>query len=205
MNKAPIIMVQHFPGTGEFLVHRQGATVDFYSSEETIEDSTVNAFIGKCLANNYFHENTVHLATGKVSGGKTLPVRQIIYSEAFSVASTDKKSHRAVDINWVLWSPNNHELTVNRGLLGLAKTFRIRDLSEATEEVREFMQGCADGQHVALSNHYSESNRTGSGVKMNNISEYFFSTGKVIYGFQRETVKPITAAELQGLGLTVLD
>lgn len=201
MNSAPIIMVQHFPATGDFLVHRQGAEVDYYSGEETIEDSNVNKFIGECLANNYYHETTVHLATGKVSGGKTLPVRQIIYSKGFSVSPTDKKSQRAVDINWVLWAPDRHELTVNRGLLGLAKTFRIHDLGEATEEVRSFMGGCLDGQHVALSNHYSEPDRAKGSVKMHRISEYFFSTGKIIYGFQRETVASITPAEIQGLGL----
>lgn len=196
--KNQILMVQFFPATGDYIVHREGQTVESYSGEGSIQDSSVSQFIRECLTEKLFHENTVHLSTGKVSGGKTLPVKQIIYCKAFDAQTDSKSGATGSNINWVLWVPTSCELTVNRGILGLAKVSRIRDLSDATDDVRAFMQACTDEHHVALSHHYNE---TGTGGRMKSVSEYFFSTGKIIYGFQNENVSSITEAELKGLGL----
>lgn len=197
-----IIMVQHFPATDDYIVHYQGNSVEFYSGEDSIDNDRVNRFITSCLEEHLYHEGTVHLATGKVSGAKTLPVKQVIYCKAFACSEAPEGSqNKATNINWVLWVPTSYELTVNRGILGMAKTVRLRDLADAPQEVRDFMEGCTDGQHVALSHHYSEPDRSGGVVRMKNISEYFFSTGKVIYGFQHDRVQPVTKAEMDGLGL----
>lgn len=196
-----VVMVQYFPGTEDYIVHREGARVETYNGQANIDDDNVNRFIRECLSERLYHECTVHLATGKVQGAKTLPVKQVIYCKSFDASRSTKASSTATHINWVLWSPDNYELTVNRGLLGMAKTARIRELSDAPKEILDFMMACTDGQHVALGHHYSEPDRSSGVVKMKNISEYFFSTGKIIYGFQHDRVGPITEAEMVGMGL----
>ncbi len=196
-----VIMVQHFPATDDYIVHMEGDKVDVYHGMSSIQDSKVNQFVRECLENKLYHEGTVHLATGKVAGAKTLPVKQVIYCKSFDATRNIKSASSASHINWVLWSPSNYELTVNRGLLGMSKAVRIRELSDAPAEIREFMTGCTDGQHVALCHHFSDHDRSGGTGKMLTVSEYFFSMGKIIYGFQHEHVYPITYAELVGLGL----
>lgn len=197
-----IVMVQHFPATDDYIVHREGSQVEFYNGQHNIHDERINRFIRDCLSGHFYHEGTVNLATGKVSGPKTLPVKQVLYCMTFSATEQGRPAApTATNINWVLWVPGNHELTVNRGVLSMAKTARINSLQDAPQEIRDFMESCTDGEHVALSHHYSEPERSGGQVKMKNVSEYFFSTGKIIYGFQHDRVGPVTAAEMEGLGL----
>lgn len=196
-----IVMVQHFPATGNYLVHYQGGDTEFYQSLQDIGDGAVNDFIQTCLEDGLYHENTLHLATGKVTGQKTIPVKQIVYCRGFFTQSTKPAKRGRGDINWVLWVPTSNELTVNRGIIGMGRTMRISSLHDAPEDVRDFMSICTNGANVALSHHYSEPDRSSGSVKMRNVSEYFFSTGKIIYGFQHDRVGPVTEKEIEKMGL----
>ena len=197
-----VIMVQYFPDTGDYIVHREGATVEVYSSDEEIQDARVHRFLRECLADRLFHENTVYLSVNKGSGSKANPTRQILYCKSFDAEEKGGQNTVAVsNINWALWEPNKSELTVNRGTLGVAKKVHLSSLSDAPKEVLEFMEACTDGDHIALAQHYSEPVRKDGELEMVEISEYFFSQSKIIYGFQHERVYPITIEEMESLGL----
>lgn len=196
-----VIMIQHFPATGNYIVHREGTKVEVYSSDDEIYDEKINRFLRECLESKLYHEGTVHVATGRVSGPREVPVKQIIYCKSFEPDGGRGRATVTTNINWILWSPSKYELTVNRGMLGVTKVARVRDLADAPDEIREFMIGCTDGAHVALSQHITVPDNTSGSTKMVSTSEYFFSTGKVIYGFQQSSASEITPAEMEGLGL----
>lgn len=197
-----VIMIQFFPDSGEYIVHREGATVEVYSGDEEIQDARIHRFLRECLADRLYHENTVYLSVNKASGSKSNPTRQILYCKSFDAdAKTGQNTVATSNINWVLWEPNKNELTVNRGTLGVAKKACLPDISMAPAEVKEFMEACTDGEHIALAQHYTDPVRKDGELEMVDVSEYFFSTGKVIYGFQHERVYPITADEMASLGL----
>ena len=195
-----IVLVQHFPGTDDYVVHRDGATVEFYHTQGNIKDERVIRFIKECIAEKMYHEHTVRLASGLVSGAKTLPVKQVIYCRDFEAEAPEGSKRSVNDINWVLWSPTTFELTISRGRLGVARTSQLQWLADASSDVLEFMHNCV-GSGVALARHYSKPFSNGKMTRMQQVSEYFFSAGKVIFGFQRDDVVEITPEELSGIGL----
>ena len=196
-----VVMIQYFPDSGEYIVHREGAVVEIYGSDDEIQDSRINRFLRECLAGKNYHECTIHPTANRASGTKVNPARQIIYCKSFDSEVQKAGNVATSNINWVLWEPNKFELTVNRGTLAVSKKAQVKSLADAPADIREFMEACTDGEHIALSHHYSEPVREDGDLKMVNISEYFFSTSKVIYGFQHERVAAITADEMASIGL----
>lgn len=197
-----IIMIQYFPDSGEYIVHREGAIVETYESDEEITDVKINRFLRECLSNKNYHECTVHVTANKASGSKGSPGRQVVYCKSFDAEAANKSSVATSNINWVLWEPNKFQLTVNRGTLAVSKKAQIKAITDAPQEIRDFMEACTDGEHYALVHHYSDPVRgENDELKMVSVSEYFFSVSKVIYGFQHERVAPITKEEMEGLGL----
>lgn len=198
---ANIMAVQHYPATGDYIVHRVDRGVETYMSADDIKDKDVHDYLSDCVDNNLYHVCTIHLHTGKVDGPKTLPVKQITYCKFFETNEEGKQAKKTTAISWVLWEPHKYELTVNRGWILGSNTLRIRDLNDAPEDVIEFMRMCASGDNIALCRHYSKPDKTGKVARMVNVSEYFFSVGKLIYGFSGGKVADISAEEIKGMGL----
>lgn len=196
-----VVLVQFFPATGNYIVHYQGAGSELFISEDNIHNGAVSQFIKECLEGEFYHESTIHMHTEVLNGKKTVPLRQIIYCKDFcSATSPVVKPQVKADINWVLWIPVNRELTINRGVLGISKVIMMDSLEGAPADVVEFMSNSTAGG-VALSHHHCEPDWSDGVVSMKNISEYFFSTGKIIYGFQNSNVSPFTAAEADNIGI----
>lgn len=199
--KKTIVMVQHFPATDNYIVHFQGSETAFFSGEDSINSAAVNNFISECLEEGMYHETTVNMATGKVAGQKTVPLKQTIYCKGFlSEAVRPSKSGKG-DINWVMWAPASNELTVNRGILSMSRIMRIASLNDAPEDVTEFMSACTSSSCIALRHNEVTSQRGKGGVSLKTVTEYFFSTGRVIYGFQNADVEDLTEKDASILGL----
>lgn len=201
-----VILVQYFPATGNYIVHYQGGESEHFIAENDIHSVGVNAFINECLKCGYYHENTVHMHTSQVSGKNTVPLRQIIYCKAFTAPALQNTAVNTpeVSINWALWSPGKRRLTVNSGVLSMSKDFLIPSLQDAPDGVREFMSACTGGSGIALSDHRVEPDYSGAEVAMLSVDEYFFSTGKVIYGFQHNRVQNVTREEAEEIGIAWL-
>ena len=197
-----IVMVQYFPATGNYIVHYQGAESEHFVSDADIHNHDISAFIAECLRDHNYHESTIHMHTSQIAGKNTVPLRQIIYCRSFISKDQETKGQGGSDINWVLWVPASKKLTVNSGALSASKDFMIETLEDAPPGVVSFMEACTEGHLVALSDHHCEPDYSGPEVTMNNVDEYFFSTGKIIYGFQHNRVGPFTKEDAAAIGIS---
>lgn len=196
-----VAMVQFFPATNNYIVHFEGAGCEHFLSDAGICSNHINEFITDCLRNKCYHESTIHMPNSQVDGKKTIPMRQVIYCRSFSAEDVPNPVSGEMEFNWVLWVPTSHKLTINSGSLGASKDFIVASLKDAPDGVVDFMSACTDGRHVALSDHHCEPDYSGEEVCMKTIDEYFFSTGKVIYGFQHNQVRPITKEDTEAIGI----
>ena len=198
----PIIMVQHFPATGNYIVHFQGAECEHFVSDADFQNVEIQEFIADCQRNHNYHESTIHMHTSQIAGKDTVPLRQIIYCRNFVSKEHEVTQKQGGGINWVLWVPSSRKLTVNSGALNASKDFIIDELDEAPGGVIEFMEACIANGMVALSDHHCEPDYSGPEVKMNDVDEYFFSTGKIIYGFQHNRVTTLTKEDANAIGIS---
>lgn len=194
-----IVFVQFFPATGNYIIHRTGNTVQAYSSMNDIKDSKVKSFIQECFDTHHYHTNIINIATGFVSGPKTLPIKQIVYSKQFIAHDQIKSSKSSLRINWIVYSPKIFELTVNTGRLNVStKTYRVSHIREVPEEFTDFILNCVDKGTPCLVKHTIQKTNNG---KLRRVSSYFFSGSKPIAAFSGKDCSPVTEEELEGLGL----
>lgn len=196
-----VVMVQYFPATNNYIVHFEGAGCEHYVCDEDIHNSNISEFITDCLRSHCYHESTIHMHTNQLNGKTTVPLRQVIYCRSFASEESVQPARKDTDINWVLWSPANKKLTINSGVLGVSKDFIVGELKDAPEGIVDFMSACTDGQHVALYDYHCEPDYSGPAVTMKTIDEYFFSMGKIIYGFQHNQVRLVTKEDAERIGI----
>ncbi len=206
-----IVMIQHFPSTGNYLVYKGARVPEYYAGMQDIEDDVVLRYIRECRANGSFYESTVKLPTGKVTSNAYVKVKQVIYCKALdakpkksktpSVSSADTNESLQTNIHWVTWSPVLYNLAVNSGRIPFTRHYRIQNLSEAPEDVMEFVRNCLDDGHFVLSRTYTRPVTECGLTRITYVTEYFFSMGKIIRDFQGSNVTCVSREDFSFGGL----
>lgn len=226
-----IVMVQHFPGTGEYIVYREGAEAELYRGGAAITDQDFYLYAQECVAEGCVCESSFNVATGKVEGNRYVACKQIVYCKVLAEgasaralatgakgvaagalntvahvvggASANKRDAQVSqsNINWVKWNPATYELQVCSGKLPLPRTHRIKELDEAPEEVLDFMVMCFKRKYIALSRSYRRPIYTGSQQKIMLVTEYYFSVSKPHKDFQNRDATPMTKESMEAMGL----
>ena len=226
-----IVLVQYFPGTEEYIVYREGAEAELYRGGAAVTDQDFYLYAQECVATGCVCESTFHIATGRVEGNRSIQCKQYVYCKDLAEGASAKalatgakgmaagvvstvasvvggQSYNKRDaqvsssnISWVKWNPAIYELTVCSGKIPIPRTHRIHDLSEASEDVLDFMLMCHDKNFIALSRSYRRPIQTGRQQHIMLVTEYYFAVNKSNKDFQGKDAVPITEEDLQTLGL----
>lgn len=206
-----ILMVQHFPGVDDYLVYRAGGTTELHHGGPAISDSDFYQYAVSCHAAGQFKATSFPAVVSQAGTLKTVPCKQVIYSTMFKDSGPAEGVNKAVQgaknalsflqggVNWVRWCPILYELSINAGVLPATKVCRIHSLSEAPEEIADYIRGCYDKGGVALKRDYSRPVSTGRATHVINVTEYYFATAKVHKDFQGNTVLSIDPEEYEEL------
>lgn len=206
--QAGILMVQHFPGTGEYVVYREGGAVEHYHGGSNIRDSDFYQYAQECAAAGFSRSTSFKVPVGGPGVSRTIDCKQVIYCKTFVTKALPdslemKSPGGSRKIAWVRWAPALYELTVGTGGFQLPKTNKVTSLSEAPVDVIDFIRTCLQEGRIALSRNYSRPVQSGRATRLVSVTEYYFSISKVTKDFQGPNVALVTDEDMPAIGLAL--
>lgn len=220
MNIIPkqILLVQHLPATGDYVVFREGGVAETHRSGAYDGSEDFHRYVRECTTSGALKEVTLGVPTGLVSGPKTINCKQIIYCKQFDTQHTtavqktvevatqaktalNKLFAKTNEIVYVRWNPHTYELQVQTGKVPIPSTHRIRSLEEAPPDAFSYMLDCVRDGATCLKRSYNRPISTGGIAKMTLVTEYFFSNSMTHKDFKGNDVDVLSSEDKAALGL----
>lgn len=197
-----IVVAQRIWGTDNYIAYYDNGDAVMFDTVE--EDDRLDAFVRECTTTGC--SKTVEFPVQ--AGAQTrVKCRQTIYCKGLAVSGGISMAETAAGLinslakggmNYAVWCPTFHRLTLYESMLNTPRPLNLADLNSAPRAVREFMQQCVKNGYSLCRVYQTTVNN-----HVTTVEEYLFSAKKLPKDFRGSDTDQIGVEELRSWGFEI--